>query len=625
MARRRNGNGIRRSGEPNPSMTSGRVFDASKPRPFFDIIHPDWHAYELEKRKWRYTYEGGERYIEFFLRKFKREKWQEWYERKFLTFCPPNAKEAVNEILNAIFQRLSDVTRVGPQSYIDACKGLNGGVDKAGTTMTAFLGEEILPEMLPMKEVGVWVDMPPVPAEATKADVDGVQPYFYVYPTEAIRSWAYDDDNCLIAVMLREIQHPLDPDTGLPTSDGDKEYYRYAKRILVDGVNKVEVTVQDDKGTQISKEILNIPEIPFEIAEIKHSLLEDVADMQKSLLNMESADVYWCVKAGFPIFTEQFDPRTAGINIRPAQQAPKSPGYPNVIGPAPTSIPNDPIPSGQAKQAEDARNEEVTLGVTSGRRYGKDLERPGFIHPSSEPLQATMAKEMQIKEDIRRAVHLSVATLDPRMASAESKQMDDQGLQNGLLAIGMALERFERRLAHIWSLYMGEQEATIRYPEQWTVQGDAGRREDAQALCELKDQIPSLTAAKEILKQAADRLVGHRVAPEVLDKIHQEIDAAKCLTFNIDDLQKEIELGIVSAETASQNRGYPEAEHENALNEKAETLKIMAISQTAGIGAAADPARGGVGPPGDKKSKNEKALDANKTGAPSDNTRGDGK
>lgn len=616
-------NGIKMKSEGR--KVAARVYDASRPRPFSDILHPEWSSCQDEWQKWRLTYEGGVDYIETFLRKFKREKWQDWYERKFLTFVPPNAKEAVNEVLNAIFQRLNDVTRAGNASYIEACKGLNGGVDRAGSTMAAFLGEEVLPEMLPMKEVGVWVDMPPVPANATKADVQGVKPYLYTYPVEAIRSWAYDDENKLTAVLLREIDYPVDDVTGLPTSDGDREQFRFAKVVDVDGRKHVEVTIQNDKGDLVSRAVIDIPEIPFEIFSLKHSLLQDVADMQKALLNMESADVYWCVKAGFPIYTEQKDSRAGSQHLRPAQQAPKGPGYPNMT--TPFAVVASDTPSGQAKEASEGKDQERTLGVTSGVGYGKDLERPGFIHPSSEPLQATMAKEQKIKEDIRRAVHLSVAMLDPKMASAESKEMDNEGLQNGLLAIGQALEKSERRIAHIWALYLGEKDPTVRYPEQWTGQSDGSRREDAKALCELKDEIPSKTAVKEVLKLACEKLIGHKVAPEVLDKAYAEIEAAECLTLNIDDLQKEIELGIVSGETASKNRFYPTEEHAKALKERAETLKIMAIAQTpeGGVGAAADPARGGQGSPTDTKSKDEKALNAGQSGATQDNTRGKGK
>ena len=595
-----------------------------KKRKYCDIVHPEHTACAEDWRKWRLTYEGGDAYIEEYLRKFRREKWSQFYERRFMTYVPPFAKEGVNEVKNAVFQRLGDVTRTASGgSYVDSCKGLNGGVDRRGSTMAAFLGKKVLPEMLTMRQVGVWIDMPVIPEGATLDEAKGKHPYLYIYRVEAIRSWAFDHEGNLTKVLLEECGYEEDEDTGLPASMGDKTY-RLAW-IGMDGF--VHVRTENEEGEPVGDEAtLKLKQIPFVIYEIDHSLLQDAADMQKALLNMESSDVYWCVKANFPIYTEQYDPRPSANAARPAQQAPKVPGFPLIV-PAAATETSEATPSGQAKQAAEGKSEELTMGPESGRRYPKDTDRPGFIHPSSEPIKASMEKEQKIKEDIRRTIHLSVAMLDPRMASAESKEMDNSGLQNGLLAIGMALEQGDREVAKHWAAYENSTIPTVRYPEEWTMQSDAGRREDAKALCELKDEIPSITAAKEILKQAAAKLVGHRVAPEVLDKIQAEVDEAQCLTFNIDDLKSEIELRIVSAETASKNRGYPKGEHEKALKEQAEQLKIIALSQAegAGAGAAADPARGGSGPAGDTGSKDEKKLNANKDGVPKDNTRGEGK
>jgi len=576
-----------------------------------DIIHPEAMACQVEWMKWRLTYEGGDTYIDYYLRKFKREKQNDWNERRALTYVPPFAKEGVNEVKNAVFQRLNDVTRSGgSQSYVDACKGQNGGVDRKGSTMASFIGRTLLAELLTMREVGVWVDMPLLPEGATLLDADGKHPYLCYYRVEDIRSWKHDDEGHLTSVLLKECVYVDDPMTGLPTGE-KQDVYRFAS--LKDG--KVYIRVEDNDGNAVGDPlVIDIPFLPFVIYEIDHSLLQDCADMQKALLNMESSDVYWCVKANFPIYTEQFDPRPGASGTRPAQQGPK------------LTVPNPPfaaegssIPAGQAKEASEGKDQEVTLGITSGRRYGKELERPGFIHPSSEPIMASMQKEQKIKEDIRRSIHLSVAMLDPNMASAASKEMDNAGLQNGLLAIGAALEQGDREVARLWAAYERSQPSTIRYPEEWTMQSDAGRRADAQALCNLKDQIPSRTVQKEILKQAACKLIGHKVAPEVLDKGLSEIDAAQCLTTNIDDLKTEVELRIVSGETASRNRGYPAGEHKKALAEQAEQLAIIAISQSQGAGSA----RGVPGAVGDKGSSNEKKLDANATGTPKDNTRGE--
>ena len=67
-----------------------------------------------------------------------------------------------------------------------------------------------------------------------------------------------------------------------------------------------------------------------------------------------------------------------------------------------------------------------------GRRYGKGLERPGFIHPSSEPLEVSMAKQKELKEDIRTLIGLNLASLQSRRASAESKQEDVRTKEEGL-------------------------------------------------------------------------------------------------------------------------------------------------------------------------------------------------
>lgn len=589
-----------------------------------EITHPEYNLCTEEWRKWRLTYQGGDSYIEEFLRKFRREKWSQFYERRFLTYVPPFAKEGVNEVKNSVFQRLGDVTRTAVAgSYVEACKGLKGGVDRKGSSMAAFLGKKVLPEMLTMRQVGVWVDMPVISPDATKADVIGKHPYLYIYRAEDIRSWKHDDENRLTMLLLRECGYVDDPTTGLPMTM-DTETFRF---VWIGADGKVHVRVESVDGDEVGQEtILNLTEIPFVVYEIDHSLLEDVADMQKSLLNMESSDVYWCVKANFAMYVEQYDPRPSASQARPAQQAPKVPTTTAGLSPSSALVESAaPIPAGQAKEAGQGKDTEVAIGPESGRRYPIGTAAPSFIHPSPEPLMASMAKEKQIKEDIRRSIHLSVAMLDPKMASAESKQMDDKGLQNGLLAIGMALEQGDREVAKHWAAYERTAVPTVRYPEEWTMQGDAGRRADAEALCEFKDEIPSLTAAKEILKQAATKLIGHRVAPEVLDKIHAEVDEAKCLTFKIEDVEKEIQLRLVSAETASKNRGYPKEENKKALAEQAEQLRIIAISQSEGAGAAADPARGGQGVAGDQGSKNEKLMDANKTGVPQDNTRGEGK
>lgn len=594
------------------------------------ILHPEYSFMSNRWREWRLCYESGQYYIDNYLQWFKYEKKERYNERKAMTYVPAFAKEGVNEVRNAVWGRLNDVQRSGgDESYAKATVGLVGGVDRRRSAMNDFIGRIVLPEMLTMRRIGVWVDMPALAPGITKASLKpSVHPYLCWYPVESIRSWSTDEEGKLTRVLLKQSNFGHDEATGLPMS-GNVDSYRLAWIGDPDkeepGVH-VREEIGADKEMRVKEYVLDLDEIPFFQFEIEHSLLEDVCGHQRALLNIESSDVAWITQANFPIWTQQNDSKTGSQAIRAAQQQNKPP-IPRP-GTDFNSMPIVPgVPAGQAKEAQDAKSPEVTVGPTTGIGYPAGLERPGFVNPSSEPLTASMAKQLAIKEDIRRLLHLSVATLDPQMASAESKDMDDRGLQNGLQAIAAALKKGEQAIAHFWSAYMGGKEAHIEYPLEWSMQTESGRRKDAKELIELRDEVPSTTFRKTVAKQVASKLVGHKVAPEVLEKVYSEIDAAEYVSANIDDVALDIQSGVLSKATGSVIRGYPEDEAEKAVEEQAEQLRITAISQTpgGGMGAAADPARGGLGHPADPGSKAEKAADATKTGVHKDNTRGEGK
>lgn len=592
-----------------------------------DILHPEYSFMGSQWREWRLCYESGDFYIDNYLLWFKYEKKERYNERKALTYVPAFAKEGINEIRNSIWGRLNDVIRGGgDESYTESVKGQRGGVDRQRSPMSDFIGRVILPELLTMRRVGVWLDMPQVNNGATKASVKkSVHPYICWYPVESIRSWATDEEGKLTRILLKQSNFGHDEGTGLPISDNVDSFRLawLAKEGEEPGVHVIEQTMVDDK-VKNKKYVLDLDEIPFVQFEIEHSLLKDVCRHQRALLNIESGDVAWVTQANFPIWTQMQDGRSASQSVRAAQQqarpaVPRNPTESMPLVPA--------VPAGQAKEAADAKWQEVTIGPTTGIGYPMGAERPDFVHPSSEPITASMAKQMQIKEDIRRMLHLSVAMLDPRMASAESKNMDDRGLQNGLTAIGAALQKGEQAIAHFWANYMGGAEATIAYPLEWSMQTEEGRRKDAKDLVELRDEVPSIKFRKEISKQIASKLIGHKVPSDVLQDIYTEIDEADYVSANVDDISMDIQNRCLSAASASVFRGYKPTEAAKALEEQAKQLEIIAISQAknGGAGAAADPARGGVGHPAHSGSKDEKAAAENKTGTPQDGTRGAGK
>lgn len=589
-----------------------------------DILHPECSMMSQRWREWRLTYESGQYYIENYLVWFKYESQERYSDRKDLTYVPAFAKEAVNEVRNSLWSRLPDIVRSGgSNSYRDAMQGLKGGVDKRRSKMGDFIGRVLLPEILSMRRVGVWIDMPPVEQNASRASTQGKHPYLVWYPVESIRSWATDDDGRLTRILLKQRNFLHDEATGLPMS-GSIDSFLYAWLDPESPGVHVRQEIGDGAAKASREYILDLEEIPFVQFEIEHSLLEDICGHQKALLNMESADVAWCVQANFPTWTQQFDPRSSPVGVRPAQQQNKPPVPRQGFDAPPQSSPIVPaIPAGQAKQASEAKAQEVTLGPQQGIGYPKDLERPGWVHPSSEPITASMAKEMQIKEDIRRIIHLSVATLDPQMASAESKHMDDRGLQLGLCAIGAALQRGEQEISHHWHAYERTEEARVQYPDDWAMQNDEGRRKEAKGLIELRDEVPSITFRKEVAKQIAGRVLGHRVPNDVIQTINGEVDEAKYLSANVKDITLDIQNRTLSAATAAEIRGYGSIEAEKALKEQANQLAIVAISQAKGGGVGA--ARGVGGHPADQGSVDEKKAAANASGTPQDTTRGAGK
>src|SRR5690606_30018951 len=153
----------------------------------------------------------------------------------------------------------------------------------------------------------------------------------------------------------------------------------------------------------------------------------------------------------------------------------------------------------------------IKVGVSQGRYYDMEAERPGFIHPSPEPLRASITLQEKLENDIRKLVMLAVVNLGTR-TSAESKQMDNQGLEAGLSFIGLVLEAAERRIADYWAAYEDRVEtrrtvATIKYPDRYSLKSDKDRIEEADKLSDLIHSVPSRTAKKEIQKVVVTKLL----------------------------------------------------------------------------------------------------------------------
>ena len=133
---------------------------AASPTRIIDSRHPSFLSSLTDWEKWRLTYRGGIEFKSRYLEQFDtREDRTDFATRKRLTPVPSFAKAALNDIRNAIFQRLRDVLRVGgSENYRRAIYGLDLGVDRRGMSMNAFLGQKVLIELMVMGRCGIYID-----------------------------------------------------------------------------------------------------------------------------------------------------------------------------------------------------------------------------------------------------------------------------------------------------------------------------------------------------------------------------------------------------------------------------------------------------------------------------------
>lgn len=525
------------------------------------LTHPEHNRTIESWVKWRAVYEGGDRFVEEYLKKFsRRESPREFRQRKEITPIPSFAKGAINEIKNAIFQRMTDTVRInGPDTYQQSIKGLNGGVDLKGATINWFIGHHIIAELLTMRKIGVFVDMPD--PGITVRDKGKKHPYFYTYRAEDIINWNYSQQGSITEfdnILLKECIYTVDQNTGLPS--GEQDRFRH---VWIGEDGYVHVQFYDHSGLAIDQEIiLSITRIPFVVFEITESLLKDVSNAQIALLNLDSSDVSYTLKANYPFYTEQFDDRNNSHLVKQAQEA-----YTEFVG-------------NQAIDPTTTKTQDIEVGVTQGRRYAKGLERPNFINPSPEPLMISMAKQKALKEDIRAQVHLALSNITPTQASAESKVMDQAGLESGLSYIGLELEHGERQLASYWTMYEGtDQEPTINYPKTWSLKSYAEVKSEVEQLQQVRDDIPSLTFKKEINKHIAQLLLSSRVPLDLLTVITKEIDSARGSTSDPKTISLDLDAGIVGQQTASTLRGYAEDEVAKAKVDQAARLALIQEAQ----------------------------------------------
>lgn len=493
--------------------------------------HPLYTIFLDDDIKYRYTYEGGRNFIAKYLQKFStREDDTAFTNRKNITYCPAFAKSAIDEIKNSIHQRLIDVKRLNVDSrYTELIRGANGGIDGKDASLNYFIGQDILPELLVMGKVGIFVDRKEN-LGPTLGDAEKSQPYCYIVRKEDIINWQYNRE--LVAVEFRCHEYSYDDDGFV-----DGKLTPVHKKFWKKGN-----TVYYQRGNEEPR-TLGLKNIPFVILEISHSLLKDAADYQIALLNIESSDLSYILLANFPFYVEQTDSRISPAHFE------------------------------QDKEAE--------VGTVHGRRYGKDLNAPSFIHPSSEPLQASMKKQEQLKNDIRLLVNLSLSTLKPQHSSAESKRQDMSSLESGLSNIGLVLQRAELQLAKHFHMYWGiDTNIEIKYPDKYSLSTESERQEKSKIIIEMMDKVPSITYKKTLAKELAVTLLEHKITTDELNEIFKEIDSKDVILAH-ETIQRDIELGVCSKKYAGEIIGYPANVVTDADKEHADRLARLQAAQSA--------------------------------------------
>jgi hypothetical protein len=529
-----------------------------------DVRHPFYLRDSLDWEVYRDTFEGGQYYRDHYLTKFsQRETDQEFQQRKELTPIPTFAKAAILDVRNNIYQRLVGVTRAGgSQTYQDAVLGDRGGVDGKGASMDAFIGSDILTELLTMGKVGCYVDAM-APTGPTLAD-QSFPPYLSYYRVEDILSYSYAQRGGggeFQSVLLRDWNATVEQEwNGVNLPNGSETRFRLVWKD-VDG--NVWFKMFNEEGDVIMRPdadvdgavLTGLQRVPFVMFDIGDSLMKDVASYQKSLLNLVSNDVYYAIKSNAPFLTIQRDAFATGDHLK------------------------------QADTAEGGQGNSEDVGSGKGRYYGVNEDRPGFIAPPTDPLKTSMQLQERLEDSIRTLINLAVATkAGSRTESAKSKEIGQGGLEAGLSFIGLQLERGEKLIAAIWAEYENTQNpnpAIVSYPDRYTLKGDMERLEEAQKQVELIEKLPTQELKKVVSKGIVDTLLGGKLKQDEIKKIYRKIDSNDYILTDPVHTMEAHKNGLVDDKTASEALGYDSDKVvEQARKDRADRIAATLAAQT---------------------------------------------
>lgn len=503
---------------------------------------------------WREAVAADATYVTHNLQKQPGESYEDFEKRRKLTPTPAYIKATLREILTGILVHMELTARAGgPNSFQSVIGGTGPGVDGSGTSLNYFMVMHVLRELLIMRRVGIFVDRPQLPVDATVLDAAKLPPYMYLYTAEQILAWSlrpghlnpeeillrreipkYHPGTLIATEMQTEYLHGHKPDPGLVVFD-----------------------IYDQDGNQTASHMQELESIPFIFLETSDSLVDAVLGHQSALLNLGSSGVVFAIASNLAVYTEQSDMAWLVAQLKQVE-----------------------LNEDSAEEASDIAGQ-IKVGLNRGRRYAQNSERPEFITPDNENLQRTLEYYKFLQEDIRRIMLLTIQNLSARgMLTATGLMQSQASVSNGLMALAALLEKAENQIGKHWAEYENTQDTyTVRYPRDFQVTSPADRDTLVKALSEMRELVPSREFREQVTERLASLILGPQVAPEIRERIKQQIKASPVLIGEPKILGQLVEDGICPREYATQALSLPADAAEKANNEHAERLARIAQAQ----------------------------------------------
>lgn len=535
-----------------------------------DQRHPEWSRLQGLWEKWRLTYEGGPDFIDQFLTRLsRRETMEDFRDRRALTYNENHAGSIVDIIRNAMSVRFPDVSRKGDSTYEEL---MRTDVDMSRSSMNTFMALEVVPLLLAQGKRFIGVDAPQIfdlKGEPLTVAEDDRRPYVWAIDAECVLSWTYDEDGKFRVLLMQEFFDKVDDKSGL--IKGIDKRFRYLRRLLegetdlTTGVTGpgvlVRVLDRDDKDL-VQPNVLPISQIPIVELRLVDSLLRDVADMQIAHLNLSSSDMSFLQRGNFPIYVEQFDEHEAALKPIASEREVQS-------------FEEEVSDVDRVVDLEDERERRRTGGPGHGIGYRQGLNVPSFIAPGTDNLRASMEKQAKLAQAMRSLVDLSLVSLSVKAVeqSGKSKEADRVGQEAALNYIAMELETGEREIAGLFHEFLGvrDTDIVVKYPDQFSIKTPEERNEELAELRKRRSSVQSKTYAMVHDQRIAEVAMKPIASTDEIEAAKQEIAAT---TFIDDDeqrqriIEKDVQAGLVSKETASVLRGYEEGEADKVLAER---------------------------------------------------------